>query len=162
MRHPKTEMNPRTSTPSRYQHPLRHYAELYDRSLSSIKRYARARAPLDDPETMPYFLAIRKDTGLAGTRKAIGPVRAAGGYLQELRSASDKLGEVTLHILNIMRSPDASEAVRKAAASQINPLAEFCGHLHGEFERAGVNVDRDVFGDEDDEELAAAVGFEAA
>lgn len=61
-------MNPRTSESTHYQHPLRHYAELYNRSLSSIKRYARAKAPLDDPETMSYYLALQKDTGRAGVR----------------------------------------------------------------------------------------------
>lgn len=43
----------------KYQHPYKHYAELYEVSLVSIKRYAAAGRPLDDPDAMGEYLSTR-------------------------------------------------------------------------------------------------------
>lgn len=42
-----------------YKHSYKYYAELYDVSLPSIKRYAAAGRPLDDPDTMGEWLSTR-------------------------------------------------------------------------------------------------------
>ena len=127
-----------------YKHTLQHYADQYSRSLSTIKRYAKKNAPLDDAEMMQYFLALQKDTGRVGASRTVAPADVATGYLQTLRSASGELGEVMYHIIAIVQSPDAPDSVREAAKCQIKPLSDFCGQFHDVFESAGVNVEHDI------------------
>jgi hypothetical protein len=50
---------PPPSVARKYQHPYKHYADLYGVSLPSVKRYAAAGRPLDDPDAMGEFLSTR-------------------------------------------------------------------------------------------------------
>lgn len=52
-----------STAPERYKHPTHHYATLYQRSSTTITRWMREGAPLDDPKAGPAWVATKKPRG---------------------------------------------------------------------------------------------------
>lgn len=158
----------------KYQHPLPYYATVYNRSLSSIKRYAAQGAPLDRPDAMTVFMLTKKDTGRAGVarknqkppteepmafdpekmaaqlKKGI-PDRPGMTYLDAMKRASDGIGHVAGHLVCIYASASAPAEIRAAAETVQKALSEFDGVFCSRFTAAGVDVDRDIIGMDEEE-----------
>lgn len=82
-----------STAPERYKHPTHHYATLYKRASTTITRWMREGAPLDDPKAGPAWVATKKPRGRR-TPQGVAPAPRLGrGKAKAVTEEAKRLAE---------------------------------------------------------------------